>query len=123
VKLVTQADIDSQIPGDLPTVAHIPSELPLAAGRQNVLEALVRGRVEAEQECRISVVLVGRRAAIQSGGAAAETQVSARPIADLRLPMVQVMAHQVEAEAELVRTARVSQVVAMRIALFHAGHR
>ena len=64
VELVPQAEVDGQIAADLPAIAHVPAELPLAAGRQDVLQALVGRGVEAQQERRIAVVLVrapGRR--------------------------------------------------------------
>ena len=124
IELVAQPDIDREVAVHLPAVASVPAELPLAASSQDVLEALVGGGVEPQQEVGVGVELVGSGTAVQSGRTAAESQVASGSIADLGLPVVQMVTHQVEAEAQLMRAMHVGQVIAMRIAFLDAlqGH-
>ena len=121
VILVAQSDVDGHIAADLPAIADVAAELPLAPRHQDVLQCLFGIVGESQQKRGIAVVLVRRRPAAERGRSAAEAQVAARAETHLRLPVVQVVPDEIESETELVRALGPRQVVALRVALFDAG--
>src|SRR5262249_14719662 len=86
-----------------------PAELPLAAGQQLVLDSVVDRRCEAEHELRQLMVEIRRPGSVQHR-LTVEGEGSTRPVEDLRLPVVELMANHVEAEAHVMRAADVADI-------------
>src|SRR6266545_5824037 len=96
-KLVAQAESRRQLARHLPPVADEETDLPFTTCHHFILEALFRRARQAEQERRISVVLsfASARGRCDSG---AEIESTTRAGANLRLPVIQLVTHQVETE-------------------------
>src|SRR5262245_2020533 len=98
-KLVAQAERRCQFARHLPPVADEEPHLPFTTCHQFILEALFRRARQAEQERRISVELIfaSSRGRCDSG---AEIEATTRAGANLRLPVIQLVTHQVETESD-----------------------
>src|SRR5262249_22200442 len=106
----------------LPAITKVPAELPLAAGQQLVLDGVVDRRGVAEHELRQLVVEIRRSGSVQHR-LTVEGEGTTRPVEDLRLPVVELRAYHVEAEAHVMRASDVADIDRAGKAAVVAGDR